>query len=98
MENPDVIMLLCEIQKVAVISAETRTSVDLLRSEVAETKKKMASCDDVERAEKDLSEHLIDHEKIKKESIETRRWSFGAFIAAVGMLVTVLGGFFGWGK
>ena len=58
----------------------------------------MASCDDVERVEKDLSESLfLTMKKIKKES--NRNLEDGVLarsFAAVGMLVTVLGGF-GWG-
>lgn len=65
MENSDVIMLLGEIQKVAVISAQTQTSVNLLRAEVSDMKKDTASCSDVERVEEKISDHIENHKDNK---------------------------------
>lgn len=94
----ETIMLLNEIKQLAVIVSGIGTNVDLLREDFAETKKNMASCSDIERVEKKHSDHLIDHEKIKKESTETKRWSLGAAIAAASMLLPFIGSLFGWGK
>ena len=63
MENSDVIMLLGEIQKVAVISTQTQTSVNLLRTEVSEMKKDTASCADVERVEEKICNHIENHKE-----------------------------------
>lgn len=96
--SPDTIMLLGEIQKIAVIAAQTQMSVELLRVEFSEIKTNTASCSDVERIENAQKTHIADHEQIKKEAIETRRWSIGAILAAAGMMLPFIGGFFGWGK
>lgn len=103
--SPDTIMLLGEIQKIAVIAAQTQTSVELLRVDFSEVKKDSASCadlerinKDVERIEKEQEDHFLAHEKIKKEAIETRRWSVGAILAAAAMMLPFIASLLGWGK
>lgn len=70
--SPDTIMLLQEIQKVALATERTATDVGLLRADFAEMKKNVATCGDVENVEKKITEHIEGH-----------RWSVGTIIAAI---------------
>lgn len=93
-ENADIIMLLGEIQKIAVIAAETRTSVYLLRRDVSEMKKSTASCSDLERVETSLENHKKDHKEVSDQARETRRWAIGTIIAAGIGALSFVGSFF----
>lgn len=70
--GPDTIMLLQEIQKVALIAAQTSTDVGLLRADFVEVKTKMASCSDVAAIDKKIGEHIENH-----------RWNIGTLVAVI---------------
>jgi hypothetical protein len=68
--SPDTIMLLQEIQKVALVAAQTSTDVGLLRADVAEMKRDMVSRPEVEKT---ISDKLT----------ENRRWNIGTLVASI---------------
>ena len=63
-------MLLQEIQKVALVAAQTSTDVGLLRADVAEMKRDMVSRPEVEKT---ISDKLT----------ENRRWNIGTLVASI---------------
>ena len=68
--SPDTIMLLQEIQKVALVAAQTSTDVGLLRADVAEMKGSMVSRPEVEKT-------------IGDKITENRRWNIGTLVASM---------------
>ena len=68
--SPDTIMLLQEIQKVALVAAQTSTDVGLLRADVSEMKRDMVSKPEVEKT-------------ISDKMTENRRWNIGTLIASL---------------
>jgi hypothetical protein len=66
----DTVMLLQEIQKVAIVAAQTSTDVSLLRADVAEMKRDMVSRPEVEKT-------------IADKLIENRRWNIGTLVASI---------------
>ena len=68
--SPDTIMLLREIQKVAVAAAQTSTDVALLRADFAEVKRLSCTDSDVDK-------------KINDKLTDNRRWNIGAVIASI---------------
>jgi hypothetical protein len=68
--GPDTIMLLQEIQKVALIAAQTSTDVGLLRADFAEVKKTSCTDADVDK-------------KINDKITENRRWNIGTLVASL---------------
>lgn len=81
--SPDTIMLLQEIQKVAVAAAQTSTDVALLRADFAEVKKMACTDSDVDK-------------KINDKLTDNRRWNIGTLIAslaaAAGIGAVIKGG------
>lgn len=63
-------MLLQEIQKVAIVAAQTSTDVGLLRVAVAEMKRDMVSRPEVEKT-------------IAEKITENRRWNIGTLVASL---------------
>jgi len=63
-------MLLKEIQKVALVAAQTSTDVGFLRADVAEMKRDMVSRPEVEKS---ISDKLT----------ENRRWNIGTLVASI---------------
>jgi len=80
--SSDTIMLLGEIQKIAVIAAQTQTSVELLRVDFSEVKKNTASCEDLDRVEKNFTAHIDEHKETKNQASDTKKWAIGTIIAA----------------
>ena len=68
--SPDTIMLLQEIQKVAIVAAQTSIDVGLLRADVADMKRDMVSRPEVEKT-------------IAEKITENRRWNIGTLVASI---------------
>lgn len=68
--SPDTIMLLQEIQKVAIVAAQTSTDVGLLRADVADMKRDMVSRPEVENT-------------IAEKITGNRRWNIGTLVASL---------------
>ena len=85
----DTLMLMDKIQEIAIASAETATSVRLLREDWATAKKTLASCDDVSRVEGKLDKH-IDERK------DSRRFSISTVVALIASGASLIGVFIAW--
>lgn len=81
--SDDLMTVMMELRRVAEIAASTNTNVSLLREEM----KTVASCEDVNRVEKKINDHVADHSQIEKDIKENKRWTIGTIIAAAGVAV-----------
>jgi hypothetical protein len=76
-----------ELQRIAEISASTNTNVSLLRVEVSEMKKQVASCDDLKTVDDKIVSHIREHGAVKKAMLESRRWNVGTLIASISLMI-----------
>ena len=85
----DTLMLMDKIQEIAIASAETATSVKLLREDWASAKKSLASCDDVVRVEGKIDKHI-------EKGIDSRRFSISTVVALIASGASLVGVFIAW--
>lgn len=77
--SPDTVMLLQEIQKVAIVAAQTSTDVKLLREDFADVKTKMATCEDVEAVDYKITAHIENHNDLE----ERGRFNITTLVAVI---------------
>jgi hypothetical protein len=77
-----------ELQRIAEIAASTNTNVSLLRVEVSEIKKSVASCEDLNAVDEKIDAHIEEHKEVQRMITESKRWNIGTLIASLGLFGT----------
>lgn len=82
-------MLLEKIQEIAVMQGQTATDVKLLREDWGASKQTFATCDEMDRIESKLDNHVQEHKEKNQFSITT-------FVALIASGASLIGVFIAW--